>query len=81
MFVSWHSINPECIMYSFNEENSFVIFTALLLLLFLACLGSWASYRNGVNDGYGYSKEPTNPGYQKAGNYLKKYCKHRWNIK
>lgn len=36
------------------------------------------AYFNGANDGYGYSKEPTNPGYQKAGMYLRRYMAHRW---
>ena len=33
-----------------------------------------AAYRNGCTDGYGFSKEPRNPGYQKAGEILRK----RW---
>ena len=30
-----------------------------------------AAYYYGVDDGYGFSREPNNPGYQKAGAYLK----------
>lgn len=41
--------------------------------------GLKAAYYNGVVDGYGYSMEPRNPGYQKAGRYLRKYMYHRWN--
>jgi len=50
------------------------LFMAHLLILgmgFLGVLSSWAAYRNGVNDGYKYTKEPWNPGYKKAGEYLK----------
>jgi hypothetical protein len=36
------------------------------------------AYYNGATDGYGYSKEPTNPGYQKAGMYLRRFMAHRW---
>jgi len=37
-----------------------------------------AAYRNGVTDGYGYLREPGNPGYRKAGRYLLKHMSHRW---
>ena len=36
------------------------------------------SYQNGVADGYGYSREPNNPLYQKAGEWLRKNAAHRW---
>jgi len=36
------------------------------------------SYGNGVADGYGYSREPNNPLYQKAGEWLRKNAAHRW---
>ena len=48
-----------------------------LLLLFSCCATVWltwlvlqAAWRNGVADGYGYARYPTNPGYRKAGDYL-----------
>jgi hypothetical protein len=37
-------------------------------------LANRAAYRNGCNDGYGFSKEPNNPGYREAGKILLK----RW---
>ena len=37
-----------------------------------------AAYNNGVTDGYGFSQEPTCPGYAKAGRYLLRYMRHRW---
>lgn len=37
-----------------------------------------AAWRNGVVDGYGYSREPTNPGYREAGKHLRKTMRHRW---
>ena len=57
---------------------------ALLYVVFaftcwLASVGCRAAYRNGVADGYGYSKEPLNPGYQKAGKILKGTSAHRWH--
>jgi hypothetical protein len=39
-----------------------------------------AAYRNGVTDGYGYSREPRNPGYAKAGRYLQASMSHRWPV-
>ena len=36
------------------------------------------AYRNGVIDGYGYSREPNCPGYAFAGEYLRKTMAHRW---
>lgn len=42
----------------------------------LYALGS--AYNNGVTDGYGYSREPKNPGYARAGKYLRKSMSHRW---
>ena len=40
-------------------------------------LVSSAAWRNGVTVGYGYAKEPRNPGYQAAGEYLRKFMAHR----
>ena len=50
------------------------LFVAILLLLRMQRV----SYNLGVNDGYGYSCEPWNPGYRAAGNYLRRHCSHRW---
>ena len=52
----------------------------LMLVVFVALLfmAVGAAYRNGVTDGYGYSKEPTCPGYRHAGEYLKSHMGHRW---
>lgn len=38
-----------------------------------------AAWRNGVTDGYGYSKEPNCPGYAKAGDYLRRNMAYRWS--
>jgi len=43
------------------------------LFTWLAVAASNASYRLGVNDGYGFAKEPTNPGYDKALDILLTY--------
>lgn len=40
--------------------------------------GCYCAYRNGVTDGFGFAWEPTNPGYRKAGRYLKKHMAYRW---
>jgi hypothetical protein len=44
-----------------------------LSLFMIACV--WASYRLGVNDGWGYAKDPTCPGYQRARRILQSYGK------
>lgn len=36
------------------------------------------AYRNGVTDGYGFAREPNNPGYRRAGEYLRRNMAHRW---
>jgi len=41
--------------------------------------GQSCAYRNGATDGFGFALEPQNPGYQKAGRYLRKYMAHRWS--
>jgi hypothetical protein len=46
------------------------IFLVVISLGVLAIVGCKAAYYNGVNDGYMYSKEPWNPGYEDAGNHL-----------
>ena len=52
----------------------------LILMVSIVCgvFASSAAYRNGIFDGYGYSKEPNCPGYKVAGDYLKRYASHRW---
>ena len=52
-----------------------VALTGLWLLVFMSIR---AAYYNGVCDGYGYSKEPWNLGYRRAGDYLKATMSHRW---
>ena len=42
----------------------------IVFMCFLCLLSNWAAYRNGINDGYMYTKEPWNPGYKKAEKYL-----------
>jgi len=37
-----------------------------------------AAYRNGVADGYGFAKEPNNPGFAKAREVLKQSSSHRY---
>lgn len=51
-------------------------FTAILVVL--SVFAQVAAYRNGATDGYGYSQEPGNPGYAKAGRYLVKHMAYRW---
>lgn len=55
-----------------------IFYVFCLLFLLLAVAGVRAAYRNGVNDGFGFSWEPDNPGYQKAGDYLTKHCSYKW---
>lgn len=50
----------------------------IALIVFLSFLNTWAAYRNGVTDGYGYSREPNCPGYAAAGEFLRKHLSHRW---
>lgn len=55
---------------------AFVV-TMLSIIFGLRC-----AYFNGVTDGYGYSQEPSCPGYWIAGRMLKTYMYHRWsNVK
>lgn len=55
-----------------------VLIAVLALFVLLATTGQRAAYRNGVTDGYGYSREPNNPGYEKAGEILRRDMSHRW---
>lgn len=58
--------------------ETWVIFGLLVMFAVLSMFGIGAAYRNGVTDGYGYSKEPTCPGYKAAGEYLRRVMAHRW---
>jgi hypothetical protein len=54
----------------------------MLLLFGLSIVGvlcAMVAYHNGVTEGYGYGREPGNPGYAQAGRYLRKHCAHRWS--
>lgn len=55
-----------------------ILYIILMLLCGCARIGVKAAYQNGVTDGYGYRREPNNPGYAKAGKYLKQTMAHRW---
>ena len=54
------------------------LFAGAMAMGFLGVTSNWAAWRNGVVDGFGYAVEPRNPGYQKAGNHLRKVMDHRW---
>ena len=56
-------------------------FKVSILFIIYAILSIYAveaAYRNGATDGYGYSREPNNPGYRKAGEFLRKRMAYRW---
>lgn len=55
-----------------------VILLGSILFALIALAGARSAYRNGVTDGYGFAKEPRNPGYSEAGHFLKKAMSHRW---
>jgi hypothetical protein len=53
----------------------------VVVILTLGIIGVSAirnAYLNGVTDGYGAAREPHNPGYRKAANWLRTYMSHRW---
>lgn len=53
----------------------------LVLILTLGIIGASAirnAYLNGVTDGYGAAREPNNPGYRKASDWLREHMSHRW---
>ena len=60
------------------SEAEIVLVVLMVLILVVAAVGMNAAYRNGVCDGYGYAKEPRNPGYAFAGRYLKRHMAQRW---
>lgn len=56
-----------------------VVNCVILVFIFAFCIvGIPAAYRNGVTDGYGYCREKWNPGYRRAGEYLRNHMAHRW---
>lgn len=57
----------------------FTLFAALFMVSLLAYIGVYAAYQNGVTDGYGYAREPRNPGYKTAGDFLRTHMAHRWS--
>jgi hypothetical protein len=59
-------------------KEIYFCYAAITLITIIGVLALRATYRNGVCDGYGFGREPKNPGYRKAGNYLKEYMTHRW---
>jgi hypothetical protein len=50
----------------------------LIVTVGVLVLATRAAYRNGCTDGYGYAREPVNPGYAHAGRYLRANMAHRW---
>lgn len=60
--------------------DSWIILLGVSVGLFCSWLNARAAYRNGVCDGYGFSQEPLNPGYKVAGDYLRQFMAHRWDI-
>ncbi len=49
-----------------------ILFAVVVIVLFvIAMVSIRAAYRNGVNDGYGYAKEPWNIAYDPAGDIVR----------
>jgi hypothetical protein len=61
-----------------SEVMAITTFIVGIVCMVIGFGTSWAAYRNGVTDGYGYAKEPTCPGYKVAGEFLKTHMAHRW---
>lgn len=59
------------------QETIVAVVLIYLLTYIFSIWGIKSSYHNGVNDGYGFSKEKDNPGYKCAGDYLKNNMSHR----
>lgn len=55
-----------------------LVLMAVVIWLALTLYLTESAYRNGATDGYGYSREPNNPGYAKAGKCLRETMSHRW---
>ena len=59
------------------SETAIII--GFILYSILACIGTRAAYRNGVNDGYHARAYPNHPGYQKAKKILQE-TKQFWTL-
>ena len=59
-------------IYTWSLGLVVVGFILLALCLMLVC------WRSGVVEGYGYSREPWNPDYREAGEFLRRTEDHRW---
>lgn len=55
-----------------------ILSTVCFGIIVCVLLSNRAAYRNGVADGYGFSREPDNPGYQEARTILIEGSSHRW---
>lgn len=56
----------------------YIIAAVVVVASIISIYAQKAAYRNGVCDGYGYKCEPWNPGYRRAGYYLREHMVHRW---
>lgn len=65
-------------MNSWSPYMEYIISVVVIAVIILVLYLQNSAYRNGVNDGYGYAREPNNPGYRAAGEYLKEVMAHRW---
>lgn len=59
--------------------ETWVLFGLMVVFSIIHAKCIRAAYTNGVTDGYGYSKEPSCPGYAAAGEYLRRHMSHRWS--
>jgi hypothetical protein len=60
------------------SDIAIVVVVGFVMLLLVLAAAIRAAYRNGCCDGYGFAREPRNPGYQEAGRYLRRTMYHRW---
>lgn len=58
--------------------ETWIIFALFVMFAVLSLICHGATYRNGITDGYGYSREPNCPGYRAAGEWLRSTMSHRW---
>lgn len=63
---------------AFRTPLEVILFVICCLLLGLWLVSSRLNFYLGVNDGYGYAREPWNPGYKKAGVWLRKHAAYKW---
>jgi hypothetical protein len=64
---------------TYLTDHAWPTWCALIIaLVFFHMRSNDAAYHNGVNDGYGYAREPWNRGYWRAGEWLRKYASQRW---